>query len=68
MGYTLSRMFFGTVVFWAIASFFKREKVAGKDLVIVMAGGLLGYLGTQFLFSQALKYTTPVIFTLLIAI
>ena len=68
MGYTISRMFFGTVVFWVIGLFFKREKVAGKDLFIVMIGGLLGYLGTQFLFSQSLRYTTPVIFSLLVSL
>lgn len=68
MGYTMTRMFFGTVVFWIIASISKRGKVDDRDLVIVMIGGLLGYLGTQFLFSQSLKYTTPVIFALLIAL
>jgi len=68
LGYTMTRMFFGTVVFWFIGSFFKREKVAGKDLLIVLIGGLIGYVGTQFLFSQSLKYTTPVIFALLIAL
>lgn len=68
VGYTMTRMFFGTLVFWTLSSFFKREKVADRDLIIVMIGGLLGYLGTQFLFSQSLKYTTPVIFALLIAL
>ena len=68
LGYTMTRMFFGTVVFWFIGSLFKREKVAGRDLLIIMVGGLIGYLGTQFLFSQSLKYTTPVIFALLIAL
>jgi len=68
LGYTMTRMFFGTVVFWFIGSFFKKEKVAGKDLLIIMIGGLIGYLGTQFLFSKSLEYTTPVIFALLIAL
>ena len=68
VGYTMTRMFFGTLVFWLIATATRREKVAGRDLVIVLAGGLLGYLGTQFLFSQSLKYTTPVIFALLISL
>ncbi len=68
LGYTISRLFCGTVVFWIIASLFKREKVVGKDLVIVIIGGLMGYLGAQFFFSQSLKYTTPVIFALLISL
>jgi len=68
MGYTATRMLFGTLVFWAIASLWSREKVAGKDLITVLTGGLLGYLGTQFFFSQSLEYTTPVIFALLISL
>ena len=68
MGYTMTRMFFGALVFWTIALFLKRERVAAADLVTVIIGGLLGYLGTQFLFSQSLKYTTPVIFALMISL
>jgi len=68
LSYTMTRMFFGTVVFWCIGSFIKREKVAGRDLLIIMIGGLIGYLGTQFLFSKSLEYTTPVIFALLMAL
>jgi drug/metabolite transporter (DMT)-like permease len=45
-----------------------REDPQCRDLLTVMIGGLLGYLGTQFLFSQSLKYTTPVIFALLMAL
>ena len=68
MGFTITRMFFGTVVFWSIGLFCKKEKVANKDLFIVMIGGLIGYPGTLFLVSLSLKYTTPVIFSLLIAL
>jgi drug/metabolite transporter (DMT)-like permease len=68
MGYTVTRMFFGTLIFWGIGSFLKQEKVKGKDLLIIILGGLLGFLGTQLLFSQSLKYTTPVVFALLIAL
>lgn len=51
LGYTATRMLFGAVVFWAIASIWNREKVARKDLITVLIGGLLGYLGTQFFYS-----------------
>jgi len=67
-GYTITRMLFGSAIFWIIASLTKREKVAGKDLITIMIGGLIGYMGTQLLFSQSLKYTTPVIFALLMAL
>ena len=68
MGYTLTRMVFGCIIFWAIGSFLPRERVDPRDLLVMMIGGLMGFLGTQFLFSQSLHYTTPVIFSLLLAL
>ena len=68
MGYTTTRMFFGTAIFWMIGSFLRKDKVEPRDLIVMMTGGLIGFLGTQFLFSQSLKYTTPVVFSLLMAL
>lgn len=68
MGYTMTRMCFGALIFWLISAFLKQDKVERKDLFITMIGGLIGFLGTQFLFSQSLEYTTPVIFSLLMAL
>ncbi|MEZ5103046.1 MAG: DMT family transporter [Draconibacterium sp.] len=68
MGYTATRMLFGTLVFWGIAAFLKRDKVKSKDLIVMLLGGLIGYVGTQFLFAQSLEYTSPVIFALLMAL
>lgn len=68
MGYTMTRMIFGAVIFWIIGSFLSKEKVEGKDLFTILIGGLMGFLGTQFLFSQSLEYTTPVVFSLLMAL
>ncbi len=68
MGYTMTRMFFGAVFFWIIGAFLRKEKVEPKDLMVMLVGGLMGFLGTQFLFSQSLEYTTPVIFALLMAV
>lgn len=68
MGYTMTRMCCGAVIFWTIGSFLQKDKMERKDLLVTMIGGLMGFLGTQFLFSQSLKYTTPVIFSLLMAL
>lgn len=68
MGYTATRMLFGALVFWVIASLWNREDVEHKDLFVVLIGGLLGYLGAQFMFSKSLEYTTPIIFALLISL
>lgn len=67
-GYTASRMLFGAVIFWVIGTTLKKDKVKSKDLLIMLLGGLIGYMGTQFLFSQSLEFTTPVIFSLLMAL
>jgi len=67
-GYTFSRMLFGAIVFWGISIFTKKEKVTRKDIGIILIGGLLGYVGTQYLFSQSLQLTSPVIFSLLMAL
>ncbi|MCF1422916.1 DMT family transporter [Mangrovimonas futianensis] len=68
IGYTVTRMFFGVFIFWVIASFLKREQVHKKDFPIIFLGGVMGFVGTQFLFSKALQYTSPVIFSLLMAL
>jgi drug/metabolite transporter (DMT)-like permease len=68
IGYTVTRMFFGATIFWLIGSFFKDRTLDKKDYLSIIAGGLMGFIGTQFLFSQALLYTTPVIFSLLMAL
>lgn len=68
MGYTVTRMFFGVIVFWIIGLFSKDIKVEKKDLITILFGGLMGFIGTQFLFSQALEFTTPVVFSLLLAL
>jgi drug/metabolite transporter (DMT)-like permease len=68
LGYTTVRMLFGTFVFWIIGFSLNREKVQRNDLLILVIGGLLGYLGTQFLFSESLRFTSPVHFSLLMAL
>lgn len=67
-GYTMTRLLFGALLFWGIGCFFKMERVKKRDLFILLIGGLLGFLGTQIAFAQSLKYTTPVVFSLLMAL
>src|SRR5699024_7164174 len=47
---------------------FKKEKVSKHDLFIFALGGLFGFLITQILFAIALRYTTPVYFSLIMAL
>lgn len=64
MGYMFSRCLGATLVFWLIALFMPKEHVEKKDLAIIMAGGLLGFVISQTLTAWALVYTTPVYFSL----
>lgn len=68
LGYTVTRMLFGAMIFWVIGFFLRSQRVRGKDWLLMLVGGLSGFLGTQFLFSQSLRYTTPVVFSLLMAL
>ena len=68
MGYTITRMFFGAAIFWLIGAVLREDQVRRKDLWVMLGGGLMGFLGTQLFFSQALQYTTPVVFSLLMAL
>ena len=52
-------------IFWAISLFLPKETVQHKDLLIIMLGGLLGFVISQTLTAWALVYTTPVYFSLI---
>lgn len=64
---TLLRMSFAAILFWLIASFFKKEKVKSKDLFTIFFGALFGLVGAQLSFAQALLYTSPVNISLIAA-
>ncbi len=67
MGYTLTRLIYGAIILWILSLFFKREKVEPKDLFILAIGGVLGFIVSQFAFAMALRFTTPVNFSLIMA-
>ena len=68
IGYMITRMLFGIFVFWAISLFSSKEKVVGRDMAIIAVAGLLGFVATQFTFAYSLKFTTPVNYSLLMAL
>lgn len=67
-GYTFTRMLFGTIVFWAVSLFLPKEKVSVKDLLALAIGGFFGFVATQFLFASALRFTSPVYFSLIMSL
>ncbi len=64
---TFLRMSFASVIFWIIASCFKKEKVSFRDLIIIFFGALFGLVGAQLSFATALLYTSPVNISLIAA-
>jgi drug/metabolite transporter (DMT)-like permease len=67
LGYNISRMLFGLAMFWIISLFQKRENVPIKDLLFIFAGGFLGITLTNPAFAIALNYTSPAIWSIIIA-
>ena len=65
MTYMALRCVGAALIFWAIAAFLPKEKVKPRDLMIIMAGGLVGFVISQTLTAWALQYTTPVYFSLI---
>ena len=68
MGYMASRSFFAAIIFWLIACFLPKEHVERKDLMVILFGGLLGFVISQSLTAWALDFTTPVYFSLIAAL
>ena len=65
MTYMATRSLGAAVVFWIIAAFMKPEKVERRDLMVIMLGGLMGFVVSQTLTAEALNYTSPVYFSLI---
>lgn len=67
LGYTLTRLLYGAVAFWLIGLFRARERVGRKDLFVLGFGGVLGFIVSQLAFATSLRFTTPVNFSLIMA-
>lgn len=68
MGYMASRCVGATILFWIVAAFLPKEHVERRDLITIMLAGLLGFVISQTLTAEALKYTTPVYYSLIAAL
>ena len=65
MAYMATRCLGAAAIFWLISLFLPREKVAPRDLTVIILGGLLGIVLSQTLTAWALTFTTPVYFSLI---
>ena len=65
MTYMATRSLGAAVIFWTIASLMNPEQVERRDLLVIMFGGLMGFVISQTLTAWALDYTSPVYFSLI---
>jgi len=65
MGYMATRSLGACILFWLIAAFMPRERVERRDLITILAGGLLGFVVSQTLTAWALDFTSPIYFSLI---
>ena len=65
MAYMASRCIGAAAIFWIISLFLPKEPIERKDLLVIMAGGLLGFVISQTLTAWALHFTSPVYFSLI---
>ena len=49
MTYMATRSLGAAIVFWIIASLMKSERVERRDLLVIMLGGLMGFVVSQTL-------------------
>lgn len=65
MAYMATRCMGAAAIFWLISLFMPRERVERCDLLVIMGGGLLGFVVSQTLTAWALHFTTPVYFSII---
>lgn len=65
MTYMAARCIGAALIFWAVSLFLPKEKIASRDLIVIMVGGLLGFVVSQTLTAWALYYTTPVYYSVI---
>jgi drug/metabolite transporter (DMT)-like permease len=64
MGYTVTRLSFAMLTIWIVSIFHKKEKIERRDFPIVFLCAMLGIAITQTLYTLGIKFTTPVIWSL----
>lgn len=68
LGYMALRALPAAAIFWLLQLASKREPVAKRDLALILLGGFLGFVFSQYLTAQSLRYTSPVYFSLILAL
>lgn len=67
-GYMATRTLTALLIFWVIQCFTPKERITRRDLLTIAIGGIMGFVVSQFLTALSLQYTSPVYFSLVIAL
>lgn len=59
MAWMTSRCIGAALIFWGISLFMPKERVVARDLLVIMIGGLIGFLVSQTFTAWAIDYSTP---------
>jgi len=60
LGFVAVRVVLATAMFWIVALFTSRERIAARDLPLVVICGLTGVAVNQSMFFSGLELTTPI--------
>lgn len=60
LAWMATRCIGAAAIFWLISLFTPREKVPPRDIIVIMLGGLLGFLVSQTFTAWAIDLSTPV--------
>ena len=68
LAYIAVRALITALFFGLVYCFQKQEKIEKHDFMLMLLGGFLGFVFSQYLTSKSLQYTTPVYFSLILAL
>ncbi|MBO8415646.1 MAG: EamA family transporter [Proteobacteria bacterium] len=68
LGYIAVRAVAAALFFWSVQCLLPREKIERRDFFMILLGGFLGFVLSQYLTSLSLIFTTPVYFALILAL
>lgn len=68
LGLMASRVLGAVLIFWLISLLVPKEKVVPRDMWLIALGGITGFVISQYCTASSLTYTTPVYFSLIMAL
>lgn len=67
-GYIMVRSVVALATFWVLQAFMPREVVRRAHLGLLALGAFLGFVFSQYMSTQSIQYTSPVYFSLIVAL